>query len=60
MGNPINAVVWLANKLHEFSVAMQPGDVILSGSFVKSIPFAAGDTIVALYDRLGEITLQVA
>ncbi len=33
MGNPLNAVVWLANKLHEFGVKMQPGDVILSGSF---------------------------
>jgi 2-keto-4-pentenoate hydratase len=60
MGNPINAVVWLANKLHEFDVAMQPGDVILSGSFVKAIPFGAGDTIVALYDQLGEVTLRVA
>ena len=60
MGNPINAVVWLANKLHEFGVAMQPGDVILSGSFVKAIPFDAGDTILALYDQLGEVTLRVA
>jgi 2-oxo-hept-3-ene-1,7-dioate hydratase/2-keto-4-pentenoate hydratase len=60
MSNPINAVVWLANKLHEFGVAMQPGDVILSGSFVKAIPFGAGDTIVALYDQLGEITLRSA
>jgi 2-keto-4-pentenoate hydratase len=60
MGNPINAVVWLANKLHEFDVAMQPGDVILSGSFVKAIPFGGGDTIMALYDQLGEVTLRVA
>jgi 2-keto-4-pentenoate hydratase len=60
MGNPINAVVWLANKLHEFGVAMQPGDVILSGSFVKAIPFGAGDTIIALYDQLGEVTLRAA
>jgi 2-keto-4-pentenoate hydratase len=60
MGNPINAVVWLANKLHEFDVAMQPGDVILSGSFVKAIPFGAGDTILALYDQLGEVTLRAA
>ncbi len=59
MGNPLNAVVWLANKLHEFGVAMQPGDVILSGSFVKAIPFDAGDTILALYDQLGEVTLRV-
>ena len=59
MSNPINAVVWLANKLSEFDIAMQPGDVILSGSFVKAIPFAAGDTIVALFDQLGEVTLKI-
>jgi 2-oxo-hept-3-ene-1,7-dioate hydratase/2-keto-4-pentenoate hydratase len=59
MGNPLNAVVWLANKLHEFGVEMQPGDVILSGSFVKAIPFKAGDSLVALFDELGEVTLRV-
>ena len=59
MGNPINAVVWLANKLHEFGVAMQPGDVILSGSFVRAIPFDARATIHAMYDQLGEVTLRV-
>jgi len=59
MGNPLNAVVWLANKLHEFGVSMQPGDVILSGSFVKAIPFDKGDSITALFDELGEVTLRV-
>src|SRR3546814_5441830 len=35
MGNPVNAVVWLANKLGEFGVPMEAGNVILSGSFLK-------------------------
>ncbi len=59
MGNPINSVAWLANKLHEFGVTMQPGNVVLSGSFIKAIPFGAGDTLVALFDQLGEVTLTV-
>jgi 2-oxo-hept-3-ene-1,7-dioate hydratase/2-keto-4-pentenoate hydratase len=59
MGNPINAVAWLANKLSEFGVGMEPGNVILSGSFIKAIPFEAGDSLVALYDQLGEVTLMV-
>lgn len=59
MGNPLNAVVWLANKLHEFGVAMEPGDVILAGSFVKAIPFGAGDAISAQFDQLGEVSLRV-
>ena len=56
MGNPINAVAWLANKLHEFGVVTEAGHVILSGSFIKAVPFAAGDSIVAQFDRLGEVT----
>jgi 2-keto-4-pentenoate hydratase len=30
--------------------------VILSGSFIKAIPFQVGDTVVALFDPLGEVT----
>jgi 2-keto-4-pentenoate hydratase len=59
MGNPINAVAWLANKLAEFGVAMEPGDVILSGSFVKAVPFDAGDSVLAMFDQLGEVSLMV-
>ena len=59
MGNPVNAVAWLANKLAEFGVAMEPGDVILSGSFVKAVPFDAGDSVLALFDQLGEVSLMV-
>ena len=60
MGNPINAVAWLANKLHEYDVTLAPGHVIMSGSFLKAIPFHAGDTVVAMFDVLGEVTFQVA
>ena len=60
MGNPINAVAWLANKLHEFGVSLRAGNVILSGSFVKAIPFGPGDTITAIFDTLGEVGVSVA
>ena len=56
MGNPLNAVAWLINKLHEFGVAPEAGHVILSGSFIKAIPFEPGDSVVAQYDTLGEVT----
>jgi 2-keto-4-pentenoate hydratase len=59
MGNPVNAVAWLANKLAEFDVAMAPGDVVLSGSFIKAVPFDAGDAVLALFDQLGEVSLMV-
>jgi len=58
MGNPINAVAWLATKLHEYGVALEAGHVVLSGSFIKAIPFDAGDSVVALFDTLGEVTFH--
>ncbi len=60
MGNPINSVAWLANKMHTFEVDLLAGQVILSGSFVKAIRFGAGDTLTALFDTLGEVSLSVA
>jgi 2-oxo-hept-3-ene-1,7-dioate hydratase len=56
MGNPINAVAWLANKLHDYGVVPQAGHVVLSGSFIRAIPFQPGDTVVAVFDRLGEVS----
>jgi len=59
MGNPINAVAWLVNKLHEYGVAPEAGHVILSGSFIKAIPFQPGDNVDALFNMgLGEVTFR--
>jgi 2-keto-4-pentenoate hydratase len=60
MGNPVNAVVWLANKLASFGVTMAAGSVVLSGSFVKAIPFAAGDTITAMFNTLGDVSFATS
>lgn len=56
MANPLNAVAWLANKLSEFGISPEPGHVILSGSFIRAIPFASGDQIHAEFDRFGEVS----
>jgi len=59
LGNPLSAVVWLVNKLAEFGVAFEPGDVILSGSFLRALPVNAGDEIVARFDNdFGDIALS--
>ncbi|MFV0477711.1 MAG: 2-keto-4-pentenoate hydratase [Parahaliea sp.] len=59
LGNPLTAVAWLANKLSDFGVTFQPGDVILSGSFLRALPVSAGDEIVARFDNgFGDISLS--
>jgi 2-oxo-hept-3-ene-1,7-dioate hydratase/2-keto-4-pentenoate hydratase len=59
LGNPLTAVAWLANKLAEFGVRFEPGDVILSGSFVRALPVAAGDEVIARFDNaFGEMKIS--
>lgn len=43
MGHPAVSVAWLANKLSEFGVSLQPGDVVLSGGITPMQPVTSGD-----------------
>ena len=42
-GNPLTAVAWLANTLGAYGIALEAGEVILSGSVVPLEPVQAGD-----------------
>lgn len=57
LGHPAAAVAWLANKLHEFDVALKAGEVILSGALAAAAPAAAGDHFRAELDRLGSVSV---
>jgi 2-keto-4-pentenoate hydratase len=37
LGNPANAVAWLANKLADFDVTLEPGEVILPGALTLGL-----------------------
>ncbi|MEP2830347.1 fumarylacetoacetate hydrolase family protein [Parvibaculum sp.] len=57
LGNPVTAVAWLANKLGEFGTSFEPGDTILTGSFVRVLPVEVGDEFVCRFDQgLGEVS----
>ena len=59
MGNPVTAVAWLANTLGGFGVEMKPGHVVLSGSFLRAMPIAAGDEIHADFAGFGGVGVRV-
>ena len=46
LGHPAEAVAWLANKLASFGTALEPGDIVLSGSLGKAVPAKQGDVFV--------------
>jgi 2-oxo-hept-3-ene-1,7-dioate hydratase len=58
LGHPGNAVVWLAGKLGQLGQAIEPGEVILTGSFVRPVWAEAGDSIVADFGDLGTVELD--
>jgi 2-keto-4-pentenoate hydratase len=60
LGNPINAVAWLANKLAEYDVTLDAGHVVLPCSALKATPLRAGDTVQAAFDHLGAVGFAVA
>jgi 2-oxo-hept-3-ene-1,7-dioate hydratase len=55
MNHPANSVAWLANKLATYGVALEPGQVVLGGSFTRTVPARAGDVFHIDYGPLGSI-----
>ena len=60
MGNPLNALAWLANHLATRGLALKPGDIVMSGAVSKLLRPKPGDTIGAKYARLGAVNMKVA
>jgi 2-keto-4-pentenoate hydratase len=59
MGNPLNALAWLANHLATRGRALEPGEIIMSGSISKLLRPQAGDTIRARFAHLGSVSITV-
>jgi 2-oxo-hept-3-ene-1,7-dioate hydratase len=58
LNHPANGIAWLANKLAPFDVALEPGQVVLAGSFTRVVPARAGDQFHIDYGPLGAISCQ--
>ncbi|BAW00566.1 2-oxopent-4-dienoate hydratase [Thermus thermophilus] len=43
LGHPARAVAWLANTLAAFGVALEPGDIVMSGAWAPVQPAGPGD-----------------
>ena len=58
MNHPANGVAWLANKLAPHDVKLEPGQVVLGGSFTRTVPARLGDMFHIDYGPLGAITCR--
>jgi len=56
LNHPANGVCWVAKRFAPHGVALEPGQIILSGSFTAPVAVKAGDTVHADYGPLGGIS----
>lgn len=59
LGNPVQAVAWLANTLAPYGVTLEAGRFVMTGSLHAAFPVSPGDVIRAECDRLGPVTVRM-
>ncbi len=60
LGNPLNAVAFIANKLAEFDMALPAGSIIMTGSVVAGFPVKSGDDVSIAFTHLGHLDVRFA
>ena len=58
LGHPALGVAWLANKLGNMGTALEPGHLVLAGSFTRVVFAQKGNTLHADFGTLGGIAIQ--
>ena len=58
LGNPLEAVAWLANTLGQLNESLKAGEVVLSGSLAAMVPVAAGDNLNVSLDGIGSCSVR--
>jgi 2-oxo-hept-3-ene-1,7-dioate hydratase len=58
LNHPAAGVAWLANKIEPYGEQLNPGDVVLSGSFTRPTTALRGDSFHADYGALGNIAVR--
>lgn len=55
LGNPLEAVVWLAKALHQYDITLKKGEKVLAGALTKAVDVKSGDHFKATFENLGEV-----
>ena len=60
LGNPFAAVAWLVNRLAQYDVEFQPGQIILPGSCLKAVPLNAAGRWSGTFEGWGTVEFDVS
>jgi 2-keto-4-pentenoate hydratase len=59
LGHPARSIAWLANRISEFGLALEPGHIVLPGTCTRSVRISGHSKIVGRIAGLGEVVLHV-
>jgi 2-oxo-hept-3-ene-1,7-dioate hydratase len=60
LNDPVESVVWLARRMAHYGQSIEPGHVILSGSFIRPVECPSGSDITADFGDFGRVDISFA
>ena len=58
LNDPVTGIVWLAHRLAQYGMGIAPGEVLLSGSFIRPIEAMPGARFHADFGSFGHVDLN--
>lgn len=58
LNDPVESVVWLARRMAQYGQSIEPGQIILSGSFIRPIECPAATNIHADFADFGSVSIS--
>ncbi|WP_299658142.1 2-oxo-hept-4-ene-1,7-dioate hydratase [uncultured Tateyamaria sp.] len=60
LNDPVESVVWLARRMAGYGQSIEPGQIILSGSFIRPVECPSGSDITADFGAFGSVDISFA
>lgn len=60
LNDPVESVVWLARRMAQYGQSIAPGQIILSGSFIRPVECPGGAEITADFGAFGQVAIAFA
>ena len=57
LNDPVESVVWLARRMAQYGQSIEPGQIILSGSFIRPVECPPGTEIHADFGSFGQVDI---
>ena len=57
LNDPVKSVLWLARRMAQYGQKIEPGQIVLSGSFIRPIECPSGSHIKADLGAFGQVEI---